>query len=76
MPGTTPSTSALAVASKHEDLAIKHNRCIDQVEELHNVAISDMLPAVLQEMGLENDTEVESRSRIFLDDRGAFDHIV
>lgn len=72
MPGKTISTSALAVTSKHEDLAIKHNRSIDQVEELHELAISDMLPAVLQEMGLEGDTDIETRARTFLDDRGAF----
>lgn len=65
------STSALAVTSKHEDLAIKHNRSIDQVEELHELAISDMLPAVLQELGLEGDTDIETRARTFLDDRGA-----
>lgn len=71
MPGTTKSEAALAVASKYEDLAGKHNNSISEVEELHDAAIQEVLPAVLQELHLVDDAEAIGTQRAFLDDRGA-----
>lgn len=66
------SEAALAVAAKHQDLVTKHKSSIDKVEELHNVAVDDLLPAALQEMQLEQDPHAETRARAFLDDRGRY----
>lgn len=68
---STSSVAAQAVAAKHLDLVTKYNNAIDKVEELHNVAVSDLMPSVLQEMELQDDPQAEARAKAFLDDRGA-----
>lgn len=66
----TSSVAAQAVTAKHEDIVTKYNNSIDKVEELHHVAVSEVLPSVLQEMNLEDDQQAEARAMAFLDDRG------
>jgi len=69
MPGTTPSSAALAVASKYEEISSKHNETIAEIEELHDAAVEEMIPAVLQELGLSEDAQAIKSIRAFIDDR-------
>ncbi|UZJ57145.1 hypothetical protein CBS101457_006465 [Exobasidium rhododendri] len=68
MPGTTISSAALAVASKYEEISARHIDCIKEVEELRDAAVDDVLPAVLQELGLSEDAQAIKVSMQFLDD--------
>jgi hypothetical protein len=72
MPGTTPSNAALAVATKYKEIAGKHNDNIPQVEEIHNSAVQEVLPVVLQEVGLSDDTQTTKWAQTFLEDRCKF----
>ena len=71
MPGTIPSQAALAVTAKYEEIVGKHNDAFEQVDELHTLAVEEIVPAVLQELDVQDD--VTPAVRAFLDDRGAQD---
>jgi hypothetical protein len=68
MPGATLSDAALAVSSKYEEISAKHNDSINEVEKLHDAAVHDVLPAVLQELGLSEDAQAIKDTMAFLDD--------
>lgn len=70
MPGTAPSTSASIIASKFQDISEKHNAHLENVTQLGEIAADEVLPTVLQSVGLDDDPEAAESVRRFLSDRG------
>lgn len=70
MPVAAPSAAAQAVAAKYEDIAIKYNDHQEDVDKLQKAALEEVLPAVLTEVGLQDDAQANKHVRQFLKDRG------
>ncbi|PWN32270.1 uncharacterized protein FA14DRAFT_162443 [Meira miltonrushii] len=70
MPVAAPSAAAKAVAAKYEDIATKYNDHQEDVDKLQKAALEEVLPAVLTEVGLQDDPQASKHVRQFLKDRG------
>lgn len=70
MPVAAPSAAAQAVAAKYEDIATKYNDHQDEVDKLQKAALEEVLPAVLTEVGLQDDAQASKHVRQYLKDRG------
>lgn len=70
MPVPAPSASAQAVAAKYEDITTKYNEHLGDIEQLKQVALHEVVPAVLDEVGLSEDAHAERHVRQYLRDKG------